>query len=162
MSKKNNGAKKKHKDSATVASNRKAHFDYHLGKEIVAGMVLQGTEVKSVRAGNVQLRNAYAKIIDDEIFLFNCVIAEYKHGNRHNHDPDRAKKLLLKKYEIERLAHEMQLKNLTLVASKVFFKRNYAKCLLHLAEGKKKGDKRESLKKRDQQRDINRALSQRY
>ena len=160
MSKK---SKKKKKDnllgSATVARNRKASFDFHLGKEFVAGIVLQGTEVKSVRNGQVQLKGAYAKVIDGEVFLFNCHIAEYAFGNRYNHEPLRAKKLLLNKDEISKLEQKIKLNKQTLVASKIFFKRNYAKVLLHLAEGKQKGDKREAIKKKDMQRELARDAS---
>ena len=144
--------------SATVAKNRKAGFDFLLGKEIIAGMVLKGPEVKSLRLGNLQLKAAYAKIIDGEAWLFNCHVTEYKFANRNNEDPDRPKKLLLNRYELERLVLEMQKTNKTLVASKIFFKRNKAKVLLHLAEGKKKADKREALKKRQQNMDIKRAI----
>lgn len=144
--------------SATVARNRKASFDFHLGKDIVAGLVLQGTEVKSLRNGHVQLKGAFAKIIDGEVWLFNCHIAEYTHGNRYNHDPLRAKKLLLKSQEIFKLEQKMKQTNETLIVSKIFFKGNYAKALLHLAEGKKKADKRDSLKKKDVARDIAREL----
>lgn len=144
--------------SATVAQNRKARFDFHLGKDIVAGVVLEGSEVKSLRLGNVQLQGAFAKILNGEPWLFNCKIAEYKFSNRFNHDPERPKKLLLNRYEIERLEHELQTTNKTLVASKVFFKANKAKVLLHLAEGKTRGDKRADLKRKDQELDIKRAL----
>ena len=144
--------------SATVARNRKASFDFILGKEIVAGVALTGPEVKSVRLGNVQMKGAYAKIIDGEMWLLNCHISEYKHSKHVAHQVDRAKKLLLKRYEIDRLELELQKSNLTIVASKVFFMRNHAKVLLHLGEGKKKSDKRETLKKRQQDLDIQRAL----
>jgi SsrA-binding protein len=144
--------------SATVARNRKAGFDFHLGKEIIAGVVLTGPEVKSVRLGNVQMKGAYAKIIDGEMWLLNCHISEYKHSKYVAHQVDRAKKLLLKRYEIERLELELKKSNLTIVASKVFFMKNYAKVLLHLGEGKKKADKRETLKKRQQNMDIQRAI----
>ena len=143
--------------SATVAQNRKARFDYKLGKDILAGMVLEGSEVKSLRLGNVQLRGAFAKIIKGEVWLFNCHIAEYEFANQFNHDPDRPKKLLLNAYEIERLEHELKTTNQTLVATKVFFKKNFAKVNLSLAEGKKKADKRDTLKKRSQELDIKRA-----
>jgi SsrA-binding protein len=144
--------------SATVARNKKAGFDFHLGKEIIAGVVLKGPEVKSVRLGNVQMRASYAKIIDGEAWLFHCHISEYKYANRFNEDPDRPKKLLLNKYELERIEFDLQTTNQTLVASKIFFKGNRAKVLLHLAEGKKKADKRDSLRKRQQNLDIQRAL----
>lgn len=144
--------------SATVARNKKAAFDFHLGKEIVAGIVLKGPEVKSLRLSNLQLRAAYAKIIDGEVWLFNCHITEYKHAAHHNPDPDRPKKLLLNKYEIERLELEMQKSNKTLVATKIFFQKNKAKVSLHLADGKNKSDKRADLKRKQQNLDIQRAL----
>lgn len=144
--------------SATVARNKRAGFDFHLGKDIIAGIVLTGAEVKSVRLGNVQMRGAYAKIIDGEIWLFNCHISEYKYAHGPKHQPDRARKLLLKRYEIERIELELAKTNQTLVCSKIFFKGNYAKALLHIAEGKKHADKRADLKKRQQNLDINRAL----
>ncbi len=143
---------------ATVAQNRKARHDYHLGKEIIAGIVLQGTEVKSLRLGQVQLKACYAKIIDGEAWLFNCQIAEYSHGIT-KHDPMRAKKLLLNRAEIDKIEFELATTNKTLVATKVFFKANHAKVNLSLAEGKKQHDKRETLKKKAQQRDIDRATS---
>ena len=161
-SKKKKGNAQTATGSATVARNRKASFDFKLGKDLTAGLVLQGTEVKSLRNAHVQLQGAFAKILDGEVWLFNCHIAEYEHGNRYNHDPLRPKKLLLNRYEIERLEQKMKQTNETLVVSKVFFKGNYAKALLHLAEGKKKADKRESIKKKDQKRDIDRELSRKY
>lgn len=144
--------------SATVARNKKAGFDFHLGKDIIAGIVLTGPETKSVRLGSIQMKGAYAKIIDGELWLFNCQIAEYKNAKHVHQDPNRAKKLLLKRYEIERIEHELQRSNQTLVASKIFFKGNFAKALLHLAEGKDKADKRDTLRKRQQNMDIQRAI----
>ncbi len=144
--------------SATVARNKKAGYDFHLGKDIVAGLVLTGPEVKSVRAGHLQLKGAYAKIIDDEVWLFNCHISEYKHAGYVKQDADRVKKLLLNRYEIDRLKADIQLKNQTLVCSKIFFKQNRAKALLHLADGKNKGDKRADLKRKQQNLDVKRAL----
>lgn len=156
-------AKKKKKaetksGSATVARNKRAGFDFHLGKDIIAGIVLTGAEVKSVRLGNIQMRGAYAKVIDGEVWLFNCHISEYKYAHGAKCDPDRARKLLLKRYEIARIEMELAKTNQTLIASKIFFKGNYAKALLHLGEGKKHADKRATLKKRQQDLDINRAL----
>lgn len=144
--------------SATVARNKKAGFDFHLGKDILGGLVLEGSEVKSLRLGNVQLQGAFAKIISGEVWLMNCKISQYEFANRFNHDPDRPKKVLLNRYEIERLELEMQKSNQTLVASKVFFKANKAKVLLHLAEGKTRGDKRQTLKRKQQEMDIQRAI----
>lgn len=143
---------------STVAVNRKAGFDYKLGDDVIAGIELTGTEVKSLRNGQANLKGSYAKIINDEIFLMNCHISEYKFGNRNNHDPWRVRKLLLHKSEIEWLEKELQLKKLTLVATKIFFKGNWAKVKLALAEGKKHSDKRSDLKKKAQERDIQQAL----
>ncbi len=145
--------------SATVAQNRKARHDFHLGKEIIAGIVLEGSEVKSLRLGLVQMRGAYAKFIDSELWLLNCHISEYKYANQFNHNPDRAKKLLLKRYELSRLELELQKTQQTLVASKIFFRKNKAKVILHLAEGKKSYDKREDLKRRQLDRDVARILA---
>lgn len=144
--------------SATVARNKKAGFDFKLGKDIVAGIILQGSEVKSLRLGNAQMKGCFAKVIDDEVFLFGCHISEYKHANINNHAPERVRKLLLNRIEIERIKMELAKTNQTLVASKIFFKKNRAKVLLHLAEGKNKGDKRQTLKKRQQDMDIKRAV----
>jgi SsrA-binding protein len=119
--------------------------------------VLQGSEVKSLRLGNAQMKGAFAKIIDDEVFLFGCHISEYKHANRNNHEPERVRKLLLNRIEIDRIKMELAKTNQTLIASKIFFKKNKAKVLLHLAEGKTHGDKRQTLKKRQQDLDIKRA-----
>jgi len=144
--------------SATVARNKKASFDYHLGKDIIAGLVLTGPEVKSVRLGNIQLKGCFAKIIDGEAWLFNCLISEYKNAKHVKHDSERPKKLLLNRYEIDRLTLELQKSNSTIICSKVFFKQNRAKALLHLAQGKQKGDKRADLKRKQQNLDIKRAL----
>lgn len=144
--------------SATVARNKRASFDFHLGKEIIAGIILTGPEVKSVRLGNVQMRGAYAKLIDGEPWLFNCHISEYSHAKHVGHEAERVRKLLLNRYEIERIELELQRTSKTLIASKIFFKGNHAKVLLHLAEGKKHSDKRADLKKKQQNLDINRAL----
>ncbi len=144
--------------SATVARNRKASFDFHLGKEIIAGIMLKGPEVKSLRLGNLQLKGAYAKFIDEELWLFNCHISPYEFANRNNTDPDRPKKLLLNRYELDRIQLELQRSNKTLIASKVLFKSNKAKVILNLAEGKNKGDKRDSIKRRQQDREIRRDL----
>jgi SsrA-binding protein len=143
---------------SVVASNKKASYDFHLDKEYIAGIVLQGTEVKSLRNCEAQIKGAFAKIIEGELWLFNCHIPEYKYGNRNNHDPNRAKKLLMKKNEILKIQQEIQLKRRALVVSKLFFKSNYAKVVLHLAEAKKNYDKRETIKKKDIQRELDRNL----
>lgn len=145
--------------TATVARNRKAGFDFNLGKEFLAGIVLHGPEVKSLRLGNVQLRGAYAKFIDHELWLFNCHISEYEFANRYNTDPDRPKKLLMNRYELDRLELELNKSNKTLVANKVFFKSNRAKVTLNIADAKNKADKRDALKRRQGERDIRREIA---
>lgn len=165
--KKKHKAKKKKDDasqiqSGTVASNRKAAFDFKLEDDIVAGIVLTGTEVKSLRNGQAQLKGSYAKIIDGEVFLHNCHIPEYKHGNIHNHEPWRVRKLLLNRREIDKLEAAMQQKRQTLLATKIFFKRSLAKVKLALGTGKKVHDKRTDLKKRAQEREIQQALKNTY
>ena len=144
--------------SATVARNRKASFNYHLGDNLVAGIVLRGTEVKSIRQGRISLDGAYVKIIKGEAFLLNCNIPQYKHGGHFNHAPTRERKLLLKKDEIEWLEFQMQAKTKTLVPTKVFFKKNFAKLNISLAEGKKQHDKRADIKKKDQKREMDKAI----
>lgn len=161
--KKKNASKKKGNaqtktGKSLVATNRKANYDYHLGKEYLAGIVLQGTEVKSLRACEAQIKGAFAKIIEGEVWLFNCHIPEYKFGNRNNHDPIRAKKLLMKKSEILKIEQEIKLQRKTLIVSRLFFKGNYAKVSLHLAETKKKHDKRETIKKKDILRELDRSI----
>lgn len=141
---------------ATVASNKTASLNFHLEKEITAGIMLKGSEVKSIRNGSVQMKGAYVKIVDGEPWLFNCHVSEYKYANRFNHDPDRAKKLLLNKYEIERLELETKKTSQTIIAKKIFFKANKAKVIIALGTGKKTHDKRADLKKKSIDRDIQR------
>lgn len=144
--------KKKNEKKATGSSsiqNRKARHDYFVEETIVCGIVLSGTEVKSIRLGQVQLKDSFAKIENGEVWLYNCHISEYKHGNRFNHIPTRKRKLLLNKREILKVYQKTQEKNLALVPLKIFFKRNFAKLELALAKGKKMYDKRDSIKKKE-------------
>lgn len=143
---------------ATVTTNRRARFDYKLGDDVIAGIVLTGTEVKSLRNCQASLSGAYVKVIKGEAFLLNCNIPEYKFGNRNNHKPMRERKLLLNRKEIEWLEYEVNAKNRSLVPTKIFFKGNYAKLKLAVAEGKKKSDKRTDLKKKAQNREIDQAM----
>lgn len=148
----------KKKDSNVLAQNKKAYHDYHIEETFEAGIVLQGTEIKSVRAGKISIQDAYARIINGEVFLINAHISPYEQGNRYNHDPLRTRKLLLHKKEINKLIGLTKEKGYTLIPLKVYIKNGFAKVLLGLAKGKKKYDKREDIKRRDAERQIARAL----
>lgn len=138
----------------TVAFNRKARFDYAIEEEIEAGLVLTGTEVKSLRQGKANISDAYAGGKEDAIWLFNATIAEYPGGNRFNHEPRRPRKLLLHKRQIKKLLGRLKVKGVTLIPLSLFFNsRGLAKITLGLATGKKEYEKRDDIKKRDWQRD---------
>ena len=142
-----------------VATNRKAYHDYFIEEKFEAGIVLKGTEVKSLREGRVNLQDSYASVHEGEIFLHHCHISLYSHGNIMNHDPLRVRKLLLHKKEINKLLGKTQLKGLTLVPLRVYFsKRGQVKVELGLAKGKKLYDRRESLKTREAGREMERAI----
>ena len=134
--------------------NRKARFNYFILKEIECGIVLTGTEIKSLRKGSADIKDCYAKIKNDEAFLINMYIAKYDEGNRFNHDERRTRKLLLHKTEIKRLKEETQKQGYTLIPLKVYFVRGRAKVELGVCRGKKNYDKRETIKERDINRDI--------
>jgi SsrA-binding protein len=156
-------AKRKKRKAAPgdVATNRQAGFRYHLLEKFEAGIVLQGSEVKSLRDGAVQLKDAYAEVRDREVWLRNMHIAPYKPASRENHDPDRPRKLLLHRREIERLIGKTAERGLTLVPTRVYFSGPNAKVELALARGKEMHDKRRSIKERETRREIERALSER-
>ena len=135
-------------------NNRKAKFDYEIVSTIEAGIVLKGTEIKSIRLGNAKLKDSYAVIKNNEVFLLGMHISPYKEGNIFNHDELRTRKLLLHKKEIFKLRDKITLEGYTLVPIKLYFNKNKAKILLGVAKGKKSYDKRESIKKRDIERDI--------
>lgn len=135
-------------------NNRKAKFDYTILEEIEAGMVLKGTEVKSIKDGKANIKDSYAIIKNGEVYLLNMHISEYKEGNIFNHEETRTRKLLLHKKEILKLRDKVELQGLTLIPLKVYFKKNKAKVLLGLAKGKKTYDKRESIKERDIKRNL--------
>ena len=139
-------------------NNRKAHFDYEILDTLESGIVLTGTEVKSIRQGNANLRDSYAIIRNDEMFLLNMHISVYKEGNIFNHDETRTRKLLVHKKEISKLKSKLDLEGLTLVPLKLYFKNNNAKILIGLAKGKREFDKRETIKKRDVDREISKYL----
>ncbi len=145
-----------------VAENRRARHDYHIEESIEAGIVLTGSEIKSVRAGRVNLRGSYARVVNNEVFLYEAHISPYEQsGTYFNHDPMRPRKLLLHRREIRRLIGLVRQKGLTLVPLRIYFKGRRAKVELGIARGKKLYDKREDIAKRDAQRDIERALKSR-
>jgi SsrA-binding protein len=144
-----------------VASNRQAAFRYHLLDRWECGIELQGSEVKSLREGGVQLKDAYAELRDGEVWLQRMHIAPYKPAASENHEPERPRKLLMHRREIERLIGKTAEKGLTLVPTRVYFKGPHAKVELALARGKEQRDKRRSIKEREQKREIERALSER-
>lgn len=144
-----------------IAKNRKARHDYHILDTYEAGIALTGSEIKSVRAGQVNLRDGYATIKDDEMWLYNVHISAYEQANRENHDPRRTRKLLLHRREISGLVGKLREKGLTLIPLRVYLKKSLAKVELGLAQGKKQYDKRATLKEKEAQRQINRALGQR-
>jgi SsrA-binding protein len=145
-----------------VATNRQAAFRYHLLDRWECGLELQGTEVKSLREGGVQLKDGYAELRDGEVWLQRVHIAPYQPAARENHEPERPRKLLMHRREIERLIGKTAEKGLTLVPTRIYFKGPHAKVELALARGKEQKDKRRSIKDREQKREIERALSERH
>ena len=141
-----------------VCQNKKARYDYEIIEVIEAGMVLLGTEVKSLRQGRANLKDSYARIKDGELFLMQCHISPYTHAYYDNHEPDRVRKLLVHKREIKRLLGKTQEKGLTLVPLKIYFKDGKAKVELALARGKRSYDKRETLKRKTEERELERAI----
>lgn len=145
-----------------VTENRKARHDYFIEEVIEAGIVLQGTEVKSLRAGRVNLKDSYATIDNGEVFLHNAHISEYEYGNRNNHDPLRSRKLLLHREEIQKLIGRTRDKGYTLIPLKIYFRNGKAKVELALAKGKRQYDKRQAIAERDARRKIDQTLKERY
>ena len=141
-----------------LAQNRKARHDYTILETIEAGLVLQGTEIKSIRQGKINLKDGFVSIRQGEAFLKNVHISPYEQGNIFNHDPLRNRKLLLHKKEIEKLEREVKQNRLTIIPLKVYIVRGRAKVLIGLAEGKNRYDKRHSLKEQQMKRVIDRAL----
>ena len=141
-----------------LAQNKKARHDYSILETVEAGIVLTGTEIKSVREGRVTLKDGFAQIKNDEAWLENVHISEYTAGNRFNHDPLRRRKLLLHKKQIVQLGQKTSAKGVTLVPLKVYLKNGFAKVLIGVATGKHEYDKRETIKRRDQEREIKRTL----
>ena len=141
-----------------LAQNKKARHDYNILETVEAGIVLTGTEIKSVREGRVTLKDGFAQIKNDEAWLENVHISEYTAGNRFNHDPLCRRKLLLHKKQIVQLGQKTSAKGVTLVPLKVYLKNGFAKVLIGVATGKHEYDKRETIKRRDQEREIQRTL----
>ncbi len=141
-----------------VCQNRKAYHDYHIDETVESGIALLGTEVKSLREGKANLKDSYVIIKGGEVFLLNCHISPYSHGNIMNHDPLRTRKLLLHKKEISRLAGKVIAKGYTLIPLKLYFKDSFAKVEIGLAKGKKLFEKRDTIKEREARREIERAM----
>ncbi len=145
----------------TITENRRAFHDYHIEERVEAGLVLTGTEIKSIRAGRVNLRDAYARSENDELWLIGAHIARYPGGNRYNHEPTRPRKLLLHRNEIAELSEAVLKKGLTVVPLKLYLKKGMAKVELGVARGKKQYDKRAAIAERDAERQVQRALRHR-
>ncbi|RHH68143.1 MULTISPECIES: SsrA-binding protein SmpB [Vagococcus] len=141
-----------------IVQNRKARHDYSVFETFEAGIVLKGTEIKSIRQRRVNLKDGFARVRDGEAYLMNVHISPYDQGNIFNHDPLRTRKLLLHKKQIIKIGTEMKNPGVTLIPLKIYIKDGFAKVLLGLAKGKKQYDKREDLKRKDMNREINRAL----
>ena len=145
-------------DKKVISTNRKAFHDYLIFEKYDAGIVLTGTEIKSIRKGNFNLKDSFAKIEDGEIFLYNMHISPYEQGNRFNHEPERVRKLLLKKQEIMKMLGKIKKENYTIVPLELYLSHGFAKIEIGLAKGKKLYDKREATAKKTQERDIARNI----
>lgn len=144
-----------------LAQNKKANHDFAIEETYEAGIVLQGTEIKSIRNGRVNLKDAFARIDRGEVYLYNMHVSPYEQGNRYNHEPLRTRKLLLHKQQIDKLIGATKEEGYALVPLKMYLKNGYAKVLIGLGKGKRKYDKREDLKKKEAKRDIERAFRDR-
>ena len=144
-----------------IATNRQASYRYHLMDKWEAGLVLTGTEVKSLRGGKAQLKDGYASIQNGEVWLHNVHIPPYGPATRDNHEPERPRKLLMHKREIERLIGKTKEKGLTLIPTRLYFKERHAKIEISLARGKDVGDKRQTIKEREMKREMERAIRHR-
>ncbi len=150
-------------DIKIIATNRKATHDYHIEDRYEAGLVLKGTEIKSIRAGRVNLRDGYVRPQNGELWLLDVHIGPYKPaGQYYAHEPRRPRKLLLHRYEIDRLISDLQKRGYTIIPLKIYLVRGMAKVEIALARGKRKYDKRRAIAERDMQRDVNRAVKERY
>ena len=145
-------------DKKVISTNRKAFHDFLIFDKFIAGMVLTGTEIKSIRKGNVNLKDSFAKIEDNEMFLYGMHISPYEQGNRFNHKSDRVRKLLLQKREILKIQDKVKKDGVTIVPLELFLSKGFAKIEIGLAKGKKIYDKREAIAKKSQERDIQRLI----
>jgi SsrA-binding protein len=145
-----------------IAQNRKARYDYFIEDELEAGLVLKGTEVKSLRLGKANLKDAYARVKDGEVYVYQMHIGPYPFAYYDNHDPLRPRKLLLHKREIKRLYSKANEKGFTLVPLKIYFKDGKVKITVALVRGKRKYDKREAIRRRDEKREMDRARKEGY
>ena len=141
--------------------NRKARFDYEIEDEYEAGIVLKGTEIKSIRNGKANIKDSYAIIRNNELYLLNTYISQYEEGNRFNHEETRTRKLLMHKREILKLKDKIEKEGYTLIPLKMYFKGSILKVLIGLAKGKKNYDKREAIKKRDTEREMQKIIKYR-
>lgn len=148
-------------EAKNLAQNRKAYHDFFIEETIEAGIVLTGTEIKSVRQGSANLRDAYARVENGEVWLHNMHISPYEQGNRFNHEPLRTRKLLLHRSEIKKMIGASKEQGLTLIPTRLYLRNGFCKVELGLAKGKKQHDKREATKKRDANREIEKALRER-
>jgi len=144
-----------------IAENRKAFHDYYIEDRVEAGIILTGTEIKSIRNGRVNLKDSYARLDNGEVWVHQMHISPYEQGNRFNHDPLRLRKLLLHRSEINKLIGKIQQQGLTLIPIKIYLKKGMAKVELAVGQGKKNYDKRQALAEREGKRDIERALRDR-
>jgi len=144
-----------------VCQNRKAFHDYSIEDTLEAGIALSGTEVKSLRDGKANLKDSYVLVKGGEVFLLNCHISPYSHGNIMNHDPVRTRKLLLHRKEIERMSGKAAAKGYTLIPLKIYFKASFAKVEIGLAKGKRLFEKRDTIKEREAKREIEKAMKNR-
>jgi SsrA-binding protein len=150
---------KKKVDPGDIATNREARFRYELSNQVEAGMILTGSEVKSMREGGVQMKDAYASIEDGEVWLRNLHIAPYKFAGNENHEPERPRKLLLNRIEIDRLIGKLAERGFSLIPTRIYFSNGRAKVELALGRGKDVGDKRQAIKEREMKREMDRASS---
>ena len=149
-------------DRKVITTNRKAFHDFTIFEKYIAGIVLTGTEIKSIRKNAINLKDSFCKIEDNEIFLYNCHISPYEQGNRYNHKADRTRKLLLNKKEILKISNKIKKDGYTVVPLEVFLSHGFAKVEIGLAKGKKIHDKRDDIAKKDQKREMDRASKLKY
>ena len=145
-------------DKKVVSTNRKAFHDFLIFDKFIAGIVLTGTEIKSIRKGTINLKDSFAKIEDNEVFLYGMHISPYEQGNRYNHKPERVRKLLLNKREILKIQDKVKKDGVTIIPLELFLSKGFAKLEIGLAKGKKIYDKREAITKKTQERDIARLM----